>query len=182
MISDFVKGKKKFDYPANIQKGIMLHRAIDTFTDAHETTKIAKELFRPYYRLYSGAFIDVIYDHFLATDAKEFTEQQLLDFSQKVYLNLESYTDWHPEKFGHMFPYMKTQNWLYNYRTRLGTEKSMGGLVRRSAYLTESDTAFQLFEKHYQLLSDCYRHFWTELKRFSLQEFEQLQISTEFNK
>ena len=38
MISDFIKGKKKFDYPVAIQNGIMLHRMIDTFTDAHAVT------------------------------------------------------------------------------------------------------------------------------------------------
>ena len=65
MISDFVKGKKKFDYPAGIQKGIMLHRHIDNFTDTHEATREAKEIFRPHYRLYSGAFVDVVYDHCL---------------------------------------------------------------------------------------------------------------------
>src|SRR6202008_4422095 len=80
MISDFVKGKKKFDYPANIQKGIALHRFIDSFTDEHEATKEAKEVFRPAYRLYSGAFVDVVYDHFLATDENEFTEDSLLSF------------------------------------------------------------------------------------------------------
>ena len=74
MTSDFIKGRKKFDYPDNIQKGIMLHRAIDTFTDDHEATKEAKNIFRPAYRLYSGAFVDVVYDHFLATDENEFTE------------------------------------------------------------------------------------------------------------
>jgi len=68
LISDFVKGKKKFDYPPGIQKGIALHRAIDTFTDSHPATKEAKEVFRPHYRLYAGAFIDVAYDHFLAND------------------------------------------------------------------------------------------------------------------
>ena len=47
MISDFVKGKKKFDYPAGIRKGIALHRAIDTFTDDHEATKLAKNVFHP---------------------------------------------------------------------------------------------------------------------------------------
>ena len=41
MISDFVKGKKKFDYPGGIQAGMQLHRAIDTFTDAHPATKEA---------------------------------------------------------------------------------------------------------------------------------------------
>ena len=48
MISDFVKGKARFQYPEGIQKGIMLHRAIDDFTDTHPATAIAKEIFRPW--------------------------------------------------------------------------------------------------------------------------------------
>jgi acyl carrier protein phosphodiesterase len=35
MISDFVKGKKKYGYPPRILAGIDLHRAIDEFTDDH---------------------------------------------------------------------------------------------------------------------------------------------------
>src|SRR5690349_12966432 len=107
MISDFVKGKKKFDYPVGIQGGIMLHRAIDTYTDEHAATKEAKEFFRPHYRLYSGAFIDVVYDHFLALDATEFTESSLFAFSQQTYQVLEEYKQWLPEPFAGMFPYMK---------------------------------------------------------------------------
>lgn len=175
MVSDFVKGKKKFDFPPGIQKGIMLHRAIDTFTDSHEATKEAKEIFRPRYRLYSGAFVDVVYDHFLANDPLEFTEQSLLDFSQEVYNRLTEQSHWLPERFALMFPYMKEHNWLFNYRTRRGTGKSLAGVVRRSLYLTESDTAFRLFEQHYQLLQDCYRHFWTFLKPFTREQFDELQ-------
>jgi len=89
MISDFVKGKAKFDYPEDIQKGIHLHRLIDTFTDNHPTTAIAKKFFRPRYRLYSGAFTDVVYDHFLARDEKQFEEYGGLKiFSQIVYESL----------------------------------------------------------------------------------------------
>ena len=51
MISDFVKGKTKFNYPEGIQKGIALHRAIDEFTDTHPATKEAAAFFRPAYRL-----------------------------------------------------------------------------------------------------------------------------------
>ena len=43
MISDFVKGKKKYDYPPDILSGIDLHRAIDDFTDMHPVTKSAKQ-------------------------------------------------------------------------------------------------------------------------------------------
>lgn len=175
MISDFVKGKKKFDYPLPIQAGITLHRMIDTFTDAHPATKEAKEFFRPHYRLYSGAFIDVVYDHFLATDITEFTQPSLLEFSEQVYAVLEENKQWLPERFASMFPYMRSQNWLYNYRTIWGTEKSFGGLVRRSVYLTESDTASKLFNEHYQPLQDCYRHFWQEAKPFAQKQYELLK-------
>jgi len=172
IISDFVKGKKKFDYPAGIQQGIMLHRMIDTFTDEHEATKEAKEIFRPHYRLYSGAFIDVVYDHFLATDENEFSASSLFDFSQQVYTGLDNYLQWLPGPFAAMFPYMKTQNWLFNYRTPQGIEKSMSGLVRRATYLTESDTAYQLFEKYYQPLQQCYRQFWKDAMPFVRKQFD----------
>jgi acyl carrier protein phosphodiesterase len=174
LISDFVKGKKKFDYPAVIQQGITLHRMIDSFTDEHEATKEAKEIFRPHYRLYSGAFVDVLYDHFLATDENEFTENSLLDFSTSVYASLDKYPQWLPDRFAAMFPYMKSQNWLYNYRTLPGTGKSLEGVVRRAAYLTESQTAFRLFETHYQPLQDCYRQFWKDARPFIKKQFDTL--------
>lgn len=174
MISDYIKGKKKFDYPTDIQKGIMLHRAIDTYTDGHIATKEAKEVFRPHYRLYSGAFVDVVYDHFLATDINEFSEESLLEFEERSYNTLGIYTEWFPPPFAAMFPYMRSQNWLFNYREKWGIEKSLGGVVRRAAYLTESKTAFELFEKHYQLLQDCYRQFWVDAKPFVRQTFDEM--------
>ena len=175
MISDYVKGKKKFDYPPDIQKGIMLHRAIDTFTDFHEATKEAKKIFRSQYRLYSGAFVDVVYDHFLATDEKYFTEESLFDFSQDVYKKIDIHIDWLVDKFAFMYPYMKEQNWLYNYRTRWGIEKSMGGVARRAVYINDAKPAFELFEQHYQLLQDCSRHFLAAVIPFAENRLKELQ-------
>lgn len=177
LISDFVKGKKKFDYPAGIQKGILLHRLLDEYTDNHPATKEAKEIFRPHYRLYSGAFIDVVYDHFLATDDTVFTDQSLLDFTVTTYSLLATHSTWLPERFAGMFPYMRSQNWLYNYRLKSGIARSMEGLVRRSAYLQESATAFTLFEEHYQRLRDYYRQFWVDMQPFALQQYKILKLS-----
>jgi acyl carrier protein phosphodiesterase len=161
LISDFVKGKKKFDYPEGVQQGITLHRVIDTFTDLHEATKEAKEFFRPHYRLYSGAFIDVVYDHFLATDENEFSEKSLYEFSIEVYSMVDKYQLWLPERFAAMFPYMKNYNWLFNYRSLQGTNKS--------------HTAFYLFQKHYQPLQQCYRQFWKDAKPFAKRQFDILR-------
>ncbi|MBL0357812.1 MAG: DUF479 domain-containing protein [Chitinophagaceae bacterium] len=174
MISDYVKGRKKLLYPEQIQRGIALHRAIDTYTDQHDATKAAKEFFRPDYRLYAGACVDVVYDHFLANDVNEFeTEAALNSFAQKTYNSLEPYKTLMPEKFAAMLPYMQSQNWLYHYKFKFGIEKSFGGLVRRSAYLTDSAAAFAVFEKHYDELHQCYDHFFPGVKQMAIEWLHQ---------
>ena len=164
MISDFVKGKAQFNYPQGIQKGIQLHRFIDEFTDAHPVTAKAKSFFRPQYRLYSGAFIDVVYDHFLALDTNRFAEYQNIEnFSQHVYQLLENNFLHFPPHFQKMLPYMREQNWLYNYQFKEGIQKGFQGLVYRAAYLNESIIAYEIFNQYYDELKNCYEEFFPEL-------------------
>eukprot|EP01137_Pigoraptor_chileana_P025801 Opistho-2@95827 len=167
MISDFVKGKKQYDFPDAVQKGIRLHRAIDAFTDQHPATREAKQLFKPAVGAYAGAFIDVVYDHFLAADETELPEPELLLFANRVYTQLAEQQSLLPEKFAGMLPYMTSQNWLYHYRSEYGIEKSFGGLVRRAAYLDDASEAFLVFRKEYPALQDYYRAFFPEVKTFA---------------
>jgi acyl carrier protein phosphodiesterase len=164
LISDFVKGRLQYDFPPGIQQGIRLHRAIDAFTDDHAATKRAKEVFRPHYRLYAGAFIDVVYDHFLANDPSHFASpDDLKEFAQFAYDTLQEHYDALPERYQQMFYRMREQNWLYNYRERWGMEKSFAGVVYRSRYLEDSATAFELFETHFEKLAGYYQWFATDL-------------------
>ncbi len=167
MISDFVKGKKQFDFDERIQKGIKLHRKIDDFTDTHESTKKAKTFFKPAVGLYAGAFVDVAYDHFLARDKNEFINESLLNFSLSTYKMLSDYEALLPENFARMLPYMKEDNWLYNYRTFNGAEKSFAGLVHRAKYLDNSTAAFECFKNNYAELLQCYNSFFPALKKFA---------------
>lgn len=171
MISDFVKGKKRFDFSDNIQEGIMLHRNIDTFTDDHDATKQAKQFFKPAVGLYAGAFMDVVYDHFLANDANEFKNENLLNFSLSVYSALENYKNILPDKFARMLPYMQSENWLYNYRTLNGIEKSFGGLMRRAKYLDNSSLPFECFQKNYETLQHYYIVFFKDVKQFAYEKY-----------
>lgn len=174
MISDFVKGASKFSFSGTIQKGITLHRMIDQFTDDHFATKKAKEIFRPHYRLYSGAIMDVLYDHFIASDISVFTEISLKQFAERTYRQLEENCIHVPQRFRHVFFYMKTENWLYNYKYPQGMKKSLHGLVGRAAYLTESETAYHLFVENYEMLKEQYQLFFKDVKLFANQKFEAL--------
>ena len=171
MISDFVKGKKQFDYPVNIQKGIRLHRAIDTFTDQHPVTKKAKEYFKPAVGSYAGAFMDIVYDHFLALDINEFSDSSLQNFAKEVYRQLEANQAFLEATFALLLPYMSSQNWLYNYRYKEGMNKSFGGLVRRAKYLSTSAPAYEVFLENYTALRGHYHDFFPDVKKYALSQF-----------
>ncbi len=139
LICDFAKGKKQFLYPTIVQKGILLHRAIDDFTDKHPVTHKARTVFKADYGLYSGAFVDVAYDHFLAQSVAYFPkEQSLFHFSHNVYQLLDEQIELIPSAFLKPFYRMNRENWLHGYSTSQGIHQSFDGLVKRAAYLQDS--------------------------------------------
>lgn len=176
MISDFVKGRARYDYLPRIQDGIVLHRKIDCFTDEHPATKKARSFFRESYRLYSGPIVDIVYDHFLAKDEAVFSEASLLTFSRNVYEVLEQHAAHLPPRFLFMLPYMKAENWLFHYRQKEGIVRSLRGLVRRSRYLSDHTAAFALFNDHYDELQSCYEIFFSDVRAFAKQAWTQLVI------
>ena len=174
MISDFVKGKKQFDYPITIQHGITLHRLIDTFTDTHPATKKANSVFKPFVGAYAGAFTDIVYDHFLALDTNEQTEKQWKAFARATYTCLQSNSQLLPERFARMLPFMQSQDWLFNYRHHWGIANSFEGLVRRAKYLDSSTAAFTAFENGYAFLQNCFADFFPEVKAYAFEQFNRL--------
>lgn len=174
MISDFVKGRSQYAYPAGIQAGIRLHRSIDAFTDAHPATKKAQVVFRKDYRLYSGPIVDVLYDHYLATDPQVFDAGALHQFTHEVYAMLEEQRAHLPQKFLTIFYYMRSQNWLLHYAEKEGIERSLQGLVRRATFMHDHAAAYALFNKHYDMLRTCYNEFFEDVKSHALGEVRQL--------
>ena len=174
MISDFVKGRNQYTFPVNIQKGIQLHRAIDTFTDSHPSTREAKQLLKPASCGYAGPFIDSVFDHFLSLDAAEIPSEGWEVFSQSVYVHLESQSALLPETFKKILPYMIQYNWLANYQHIHSIEKSFQGIARLTKFLEDALPAFRLFESEYLLLQKIYADFFPELKEFAQTRMQEL--------
>ena len=178
LISDFVKGRSKSDYPVRIRTGISLHRAIDAFTDAHPATHQAKSWFRRDYGLYSGPLTDIVYDHFLANDPDIFpTAAALAAFARSAYAQVAAHAAIFPERFARLFPYMREQDWLSGYRTTGGIFASFGGLYRRAQYMPAPEQACRLLELHYDALRDSYRAFFPDLAGFAANTLTKLEDS-----
>ena len=167
MIADFVKNRDVARLPESIQKGIKLHRAIDTFTDAHSLIHEAKAPFRPLVRLYSGAFVDVAFDYFLANDTAENSQREWQEHSQRVYAVLRRYEEFLPEVFKKVLDKMQQDDWLYNYRNEWGIDYSFRNVVNKAQFLDKTINVFPAFLANKDFLREKYEIFFPEIKSFA---------------
>ncbi|MFZ1799643.1 MAG: ACP phosphodiesterase [Chitinophagaceae bacterium] len=174
MISDYVKGNKRFLFPVDIQKGIILHRRIDAFTDYDDKVKKLKEVFKPAVGTYCGAFLDIAFDHFLAKEIMRSKFLKLHDFVENIYTTLTISYDHLPEKFKSMLPSMISYNWLENYQYQTGIEKSFAGIETRAKYLERETGAYDIFIKNYKMIGIGFDEFFPRLQDYAFREFELL--------
>ena len=167
MIADFVKNRDVARLPESIQKGIKLHRAIDSFTDAHPLIHEAKAPFRPLVRLYSGAFVDVAFDYFLANDTTENSQREWQEHTQRVYAVLRRYEEFLPEVFKKVLDKMQQDDWLYNYRNEWGIEYSFRNVVNKAQFLDKTTNVFPAFLANKDFLREKYEIFFPEIKSFA---------------
>ena len=165
-IADFVKGKRKNDYPDRIRKGIELHRMIDDFTDHHSVTEQSKERLRPNYGKYSGIIVDLYYDHFLAANFEEYHNTSLAEFSQKTYSTLQRHWALLPEGVHYLLPFMVERNWLLNYATIEGIGRALSGLSIRVSFENKMGEAIHDLQEHYDAFESDFRLFFPLLENF----------------
>lgn len=159
-LEDFIPNRDRFSYPEKMQQGITLHREIDTFTDAHPEIWEAKKVFSPMVRLYSGAFVDVALDYFLANSL---SENDLKSHSTHVYQVLRKHEEVLPEKLGRMVDGMQKDNWLYNYKEDWGIKYSMQNVLNKAKYLDKNLAVFEVFLNNKPQLQKHFEAFFPQL-------------------
>ena len=171
-IADDVKGKSYLDYPEKIQKGILLHRKIDDFTDNHNTVLNSKDLIRHHQRKYTPVVMDVFYDYFLAKNWENHSKDELKDFTNFVYKTLFKNIKHLPLKSQLRLSFMAKSNWLYNYRKIDGIDRALTGLSKRTNYNNNMSQAHIILKEKEDLLNTDFKQFFPELKEFVLREIK----------
>lgn len=167
-MADSVKGSQYQNYEKELQLGILLHRHIDSFTDAHPIYRQSKHRLHEKYGHYSGVIMDILYDHFLAKNWEKYNVISLPDFSKNFYKILENNLDLLPEKTKKIVPYLVTQNWFESYASLTGIEK----ILLQMDYKTHHRVA--MHETVVELKNN-YKEFENEFTLF----FEELMLSCE---
>jgi acyl carrier protein phosphodiesterase len=158
-MADGIRGKHFESYPTDVQKGIILHRAIDTFTDSHPIFRQSTKKLHENYHHYAGVIVDVFYDHFLAKNWTKYSDEKLDLFVERFYQSLHNNPAVLSERTKGMMPYMIEHNWLVSYQTVEGINRILTQMDHRTK--NESKMRFATNE-----LSEFYSEFETEFSEF----------------
>jgi len=167
-MADGIRGKHFENYPLEIQKGIKLHRFIDTYTDAHPIFRESTKRLHQNYHHYAGVIVDVFYDHFLAKNWSNYSSENLVDFTENFYQSLRDNYDFLSERTKGMMPYMIEYNWLVSYQTVEGISRILTQMDSRTK--NESKMRFSPNE-----LIEYYTEFEQEFTSF----FEDVKIQSQ---
>jgi len=175
--ADHIRGNKYKHFPSKVQKGILLHRAIDTFTDAHPIPRISSKRLHKNYSHYSRVIVDIFYDHFLAKNWADYSEVPLKRFAESFYDLLEKNYELLPLGTQRMMPYMVADNWLYHYASLDGISRVLNGMNRRTKNKSRMNFAILDLEEHYNDFESEFQAFFEELITFSRLKFNELCAS-----
>lgn len=173
-IADGIKGRRYLKYPESIQKGILLHRAIDTFTDQHKTVKQSTARLHKNYGHYSGVIVDILYDHFLAKNWERYHDTPLTEFVSDFYALLRENFAVLPTRIQRMMPYMITDNWLESYASIPGISKILKQMNIRTKGVSKMNFAVIELEAYYEEFESEFTSFFSELIIFSQQKLATL--------
>ncbi|MDP5158640.1 MAG: acyl carrier protein phosphodiesterase [Flaviramulus sp.] len=173
-IADGIKGKSYNKYPKDIQIGILLHRHIDSYTDAHKTVRLSTKRLHEKYGHYSGIIVDILYDHFLAKNWKNYSDIPLSVFVESFYDSLEAHFDILPSRIQKMMPFMLADNWLLSYASINGISKILDGMNRRTKNRSGMNKAVIELETFYNEFESEFTLFFDELRAFSKEKLKEL--------
>jgi len=173
-IADGIKGKKYQKYPSQIQKGILLHRAIDSYTDQHPTVRKSTKRLHKNYGHYSGVIVDILYDHFLAKNWRDYHEKPLDVYVEDFYELLRNSYDILPGRIKRMMPYMISDNWLLSYKTVKGISKILNQMNVRTKGVSKMNFAVMELEEFYTDFEAEFTSFFSELIEYSQQKLSEL--------
>ncbi|GAB7088631.1 acyl carrier protein phosphodiesterase [Marinifilum fragile] len=165
-IGDYVKGKNYEKYHPEIQKGIILHRNIDHFTDKHPLVLDSSKKLKEGYRRYSGVVVDLIFDHFLAKYWQDYHTLPIKDFVTNSHEALIKNYLLLPNKVKLFLPFLIQSRRLESYANIDGLQTALDIMARRTSLPDNSVYAIKSLEDNYSDFENKFKLFMKDILKY----------------
>ena len=170
VLADLVSMTAAHELPPGVRRGIALHLAIDSFSDAHPAVSASVR------RISQGGVglrpaaaaiaVDVLYDHLLACDWISHGPPgvTLETFTRSFYKLSAAHRGLFPPRVQQAMEAMAAQDWLGSYRTvegvRVALERIRRRLSPRAAALCPLANAVEVFRREPGGFREDFAKFW----------------------
>jgi len=165
LLGDFVKGRLSGNFPAGIERGIVLHRRIDSFSSRSRHFIRSKRRLDATFGHFRGVLVDLFYDHFLAANWDAYTDVPFRRFLSDAHQIAEEYAEVFPERLRLALPVIFAEL-LPSYREIEGIARALQRMSIRITRPNRLGEGANELRRHYDGLHDDFREFIPELQGF----------------
>lgn len=166
-IADHIRGSRIInELPNPVKKGILLHRAIDSYSDTHSAVRNSVRLMRTSHFHYAPVAIDILYDHFLIKNWKLFVKIPYGKMVESFYKLLEQRLETLPAKSKKISLKLMEHKWFDKYETFEGLEEIFVMVDRRASFRSELPYTVKYLLEYYSELENDFLTFTPDIFTF----------------
>ena len=165
LLGDFARGLDQLALDPAVLAGLKNHRAVDRFTDSHDSVAELKQYFSPGRRRFAGIALDVYFDHLLINHWQEFDQRNLNNVITEFYARMDAGQRLMPgNEMRRVTSRMVTYDWFGSYRDVDSVAEALDRIAIRIRFPNQFANAIEDLRRHEDMILEVFINFFPELK------------------
>ena len=165
LLGDFARGVDQLALDPAVLAGLKNHRAVDRFTDSHDSVAQLKQCFSPGRRRFAGIALDVYFDHLLINHWQAFDKRNLNNVITEFYARMDAGQRLMPgNEMRRVTSQMVTYDWFGSYRDVDSVAEALDRIAMRIRFPNQFANAIEDLRRHEDLILEVFINFFPELK------------------
>lgn len=178
-LGDHIKGRAALnELPPDWAAGVILHRRIDTLSDAHPAVTAVLETLEPPWRRYGGVILDVLFDHMLTRYWQRFGEVRLPTLADEIDELLARHRSDLPPRLVRFSLWAERRGLWQRYGERSMLDEIFTLLARRHGRAWPLAYGARLLDDRQAAIEQAFLEMFPELQARIAREREALQSSS----
>ncbi len=165
LLGDFARGVDLQTLPTAVMAGLLNHRAVDRFTDAHPLVQRMKTGFSPARRRFAGIALDIYFDYLLINHWDRFEQRNQAQLVSGFYRRMHQGQALMPgEDMQRVTRRMIDYDWFGRYRDIDSIAESMDRVAARIRFRNCFANAIEDIERNQAMIREGFFQFYPQLQ------------------
>lgn len=162
-LADFISAKQARGLDPVFQKGVDIHRKIDSYTDLHPQFRSGTKRLSVHHHKYSPVVLDILYDYLLASNWSTYSGESLQSFADTAYGILEKHLPVFEENEVMYIPKMIDHNFLAAYADQEKVKHVLSQMDKRTKFPSDFKSAMGHLMTDYEAFNEEFNSFFPDM-------------------